>query len=121
MRSASFNVPNNRVAPEEPNVYRPSYKPHDSRSSGAQCCGDEYARSATFRSSGARRIFLNLRSVNISSLRDEELYITRTSLISLEKQEVDRLLRRFHSAAWPQRKLASDSSGRELFLPRSRG
>src|SRR2546425_10728762 len=97
MRSASFNVPNNRVAPEEPNVYRPSYKPHDSRSSGAQCCGDEYARSAPFRSSGARRIFLNLRSINIWSLRDEELYITRTSSqISAEKQEVDRLLRKFH-------------------------
>src|SRR5713226_3963655 len=42
-------------------------------------CDDEYARSATFRSSGARRIFLNLCSINISSLRDEELCRRSTS------------------------------------------
>ena len=37
-------------------------------------CGDEYERSATFRSSGAERIFFrSLRSINITSLRDEEL------------------------------------------------
>ena len=42
-------------------------------------CGDEYARSATFRSSGARKIFLNLRSINISSLRDESYTQRRTS------------------------------------------
>jgi hypothetical protein len=46
---------------------------YDSRSSGAQCRLDEYARSATFRSSGARTIFLNFSSIDISSLRDEEL------------------------------------------------
>lgn len=39
-------------------------------------CGDEYARSATFRSSGARRIFWSLRSINITFLRDEELFGT---------------------------------------------
>ena len=35
--------------------------------------GDEYPRFAMFRSSGARAIFLNLCSINISTLRDEEL------------------------------------------------
>ena len=34
-------------------------------------CGDEYARSAQFRSSGAGRIFWSFRSINITSLRDE--------------------------------------------------
>ena len=33
--------------------------------------GDEYARSATFRSSGAGKIFWSLRSINITSLRDD--------------------------------------------------
>src|SRR2546421_71269 len=45
------------------------------------------ARSAMFRSSGARRIFLNLYSINISSLWDEELCRTLTSsYITPEKQ-----------------------------------
>ena len=48
---------------------------------------DEYGRSAMFRSSGARRIFLNLYSINISSLWDEELCRTLTSsYIPPEKQ-----------------------------------
>ena len=33
---------------------------------------DEYARAATFRSSGARRIFGSVRAINVSSLQDEE-------------------------------------------------
>src|SRR5256885_16473215 len=45
------------------------------------------ARLAMFRSSGARRIFLNLYSINISSLWDEELCRTLTSsYITPEKQ-----------------------------------
>jgi hypothetical protein len=53
---------------------------------------DEDARSSTFRSSGARTIFLNSCSINISSLRDEELCRTSTSAqISSGKQELARL------------------------------
>ena len=51
----------------------PAIKPTTRAPAERNVCGDEYARSATFRSSGAKRIFLNLHSINISSLWDEEL------------------------------------------------
>ena len=36
-------------------------------------CDDEYAEWTTFRSSGAKSIFWSLSSIDISSLRDEEV------------------------------------------------
>ena len=52
--------------------------------------GDKYSRSATFRSSGAAKIFCSLPSINIPSLRDEEL----AREISSRKQELEDLLHR---------------------------
>src|SRR6266850_4732044 len=52
--------------------------------------GDEYARSAMFGSSGARRIFWSLRSINIASLRDEGLVRKTLS----RKQEFEGLFHR---------------------------
>ena len=72
---------------------RMSLRPALQRS--AMFCKSNAAGLATFRSSGARRIFLNLCSINISSLRDEELSRTSaSSQISPEKQEVVGLLHR---------------------------
>ena len=58
--------------------------------------GDEYARSATFRSSGAEKIFWSLRSINITSLRDDGA----GQKTLLRKQEVDGL---FHSASFKRK------------------
>jgi exosortase K len=55
--------------------------------------GDEYARLAMFRSSGATRIFSSLRSINITSLRDEG--VDRKTLP--RKQEFEGL---FHGVSW---------------------
>jgi len=60
------------LVPAEPDVYR-NHHEHDPRSSGAQCFQPPYARLISFRSVGARRDLLELsRSINISTLRDEE-------------------------------------------------
>ncbi|MCA1837398.1 MAG: hypothetical protein LC674_01015 [Actinobacteria bacterium] len=57
-------------------------------------------RFPTFRSYGARRIFLNLCSIDISSLRDEELYRTSNVITNLvRKQELEALLRSAAAAA----------------------
>src|SRR5439155_2230184 len=52
--------------------------------------GDQIWRSATFRSSKARRIFWSLRSINIASLRDEG--VVRKTLS--RKEEVEGLFHR---------------------------
>src|SRR3989442_12181118 len=60
--------PNKTLAPEEPNVYRHTFDPTTRAPAERNVRRDKYARSITFRSSGARTIFLNLGSINISSL-----------------------------------------------------
>src|SRR6266850_5568001 len=80
----------NMVAPEEPNVYNTSVSPTLALQRSAMFLGVEYARSATFCSSGARKSFWGFCSINIRSLRDQG--VPRKSLS--DKQEADGLLQR---------------------------